>query len=73
MRDTTRKRGFSAAVEGMVRSLGATDSLSAANVELSAAVAASGDEVITYDKPVFDLSIYDEVWRVLEGGGHDAA
>jgi hypothetical protein len=56
----------------MVRSLSATGSLGAANVELSAAVAASGDEAIVYDKPV-DLSVYDEAWRVLGGGGHDVA
>ena len=72
LRDAAERSGFGAAVEGMVRSLGATGSLSAANVELSAAVAASGDEAVTYDSPV-DLSAYDEVWRVLDGGGHDAA
>ena len=72
LRDVAERSGFGAAVEGMVRSLGATGSLSAANVELSAAVAASGDEAVTYDDPV-DLSAYDEAWQVLEGGGHDAA
>jgi hypothetical protein len=35
-------------------------------------VAASGDEAVTYDKAV-DLSVYDEVWRVFDGGGDDAA
>jgi hypothetical protein len=66
LRDAAERSGFGAAVEGMVRSLGA------ANVELSAAVAASGDEAVTYDRPV-DLSVYDEVWQVLDGSGHDAA
>jgi len=72
LRDAAERSGFRAAVEGMVRSLEATGSVSAANVELCAAVAASGDEAVTYDSPV-DLSAYDEAWRVLEGGGHDAA
>ena len=72
LRDAAERSGFRAAVEGMVRSLAATGSVSAANVELCAAVAASGDEAVTYDEPV-DLSAYDEAWRVLEGGGHDAA
>ena len=72
LRDVAERSGFGAAVEGMARSLRATGSLSAANVELSAAVAASGDEAVTYDRPV-DLSVYDEVWQVLDGGGHDAA
>ncbi|MBR3385571.1 MAG: hypothetical protein IKG69_10295, partial [Atopobiaceae bacterium] len=72
LRDAAERSGFGAAVEGMVRSLGATGSLGAANVELSAAVAASGDEAVTYDRPV-DLSVYDEVWQVLDGSGHDAA
>lgn len=72
LRDTAEKSGFSAAVEGMVRSLGATGSLNAANVEISAAVAASGDEAITYDEPV-NLSVYDEVWQMREEGDSHAA
>jgi hypothetical protein len=72
LRDAAEGSGFRAAVEGMVRSLSATGSPGAANVELSAAVAASGDEAIAYDKPV-GLSVYDEAWRVLGGGGHDVA
>ena len=72
LRDAAERSGFGAAVEGMARSLAATGSLGAANVELSAAVAASGDEAVTYDEPV-DLGVYDEAWRVLEGGDHDAA
>jgi hypothetical protein len=72
LRDAAEGSGFRAAAEGMARSLSATGSPGAANVEPSAAAAASGDEAIACDKPV-GLSVYDEAWRVLGGGGHDVA
>jgi hypothetical protein len=72
LRDAAGRSGFRAAAEGMARPLSATGSPGAANVGLPAAVAASGDEAIAYDRPV-GLSVYDEAWRVLGGGGHDVA
>jgi transposase len=72
LRDAAERSGFRAAAEGMARPLSAAGSPGAANVEPSAAAAASGDEAIVCDRPV-DLSVYDEAWRVLGGGGHDVA
>ena len=72
LRDAAEGSGSRAAAEGMARPLPATGSPGAANVEPPAAAAASGDEAIVCDKPV-DLSVCDEAWRVLGGGGHDVA
>lgn len=71
LRDVSARSGFAAAVEGMARALDATGAVGAANVELSAAVAASADAAVTYDEPV-DLSEYDGAWEILEGGARDA-
>jgi len=72
LRDESAERGWSAAVEGMSRSLAATGGLDRASVALSAARAASGDERVEYDEEV-DLGVYDGALRLLEGGGRRAA
>jgi hypothetical protein len=56
----------------MLRALEATGGLDAATVSLAAARSASGDERVEYDEEV-DLAGYDRAFRVVEGGGHDAA
>ena len=50
-----------------MRSLGATGSISAPSLELSAAVAASGDARVEYGEPA-DLAGYDRAFELLEGG-----
>lgn len=67
LRDAASRSGWAAAVEGAVRSLGATGSISAPSLELSAAVAASGDARVEYGEPV-DLAGYDRAFELLEGG-----
>lgn len=71
LRDASEGRGFGVAVEGMLRSLEATGGVDAASVELSAAVAASGDERVDYDERV-GLSVYDSALHLVEGGADDA-
>ena len=72
LRDEAGQRGWRHAVEGMLRALEATGGLDAATVSLAAARSASGDERVEYDEEV-DLAGYDRAFRVVEGGGHDAA
>ena len=72
LRDACAEVGWAAAVEGMARSLAATGSVDAASVALSSAVAASGDARVAYDEPV-DLAPYDRAFRLVEGGGGNAA
>ena len=67
IRDSASRRGWAAAVEGAVRSLEATGGIDAATLELSAAVAASGDGAVEYDEPV-DLRGYDRAFELSEGG-----
>lgn len=71
LRDAASRRGWSAAVEGALRSLGATGAVDAATLELSAARAAAGDASVEYDEPV-DLSGYDRAFELLEGGAASA-
>lgn len=67
LRDAASRRGWSAAVEGALRTLGATGAVDAATLELSAARAAAGDASVEYDEPV-DLAGYDRAFELLEGG-----
>ena len=71
LRDAAAGRGWAAAVEGAVRSLAATGSISAPSLELSAAVAASGDARVEYGEPV-DLAGYDRAFELPGGGAADA-
>ncbi|WP_204212603.1 IS21 family transposase [Collinsella sp. An271] len=71
LRDSAARRGWSAAVEGALRSLGATGGVDAATLELSAAVSASGCGRVEYDEPV-DLADYDRAFELLEGGAASA-
>lgn len=71
LHDVSARRGWAAAVEGAVRSLGATGGVDPATLELSAARAASGDAAVEYDEPV-DLSGYDRAFEMLGGGAADA-
>lgn len=68
LRDVSARRGWAAAVEGAVRSLGATGGVDPATLGLSAARAASGDAAVEYDEPV-DLAGYDRAFEMLGGGG----
>ena len=72
LRDAGAEHGWAAAVEGARRALGATGSIDAATLSLSAAVAASGDERTEYGGAP-DLGGYDEAFRALEGGGAGGA
>lgn len=72
LRDACAEVGWDAAVEGMRRALASTGSVDAASVALASAVAASGDARTEYADEV-DLAGYDLAFRMLEGGGHDAA
>lgn len=71
LHDVSARRGWAAAVEGAVRSLGATGGVDPATLELSAARAASGDAAVEYDEPV-DLAGYDRAFEMLGGGAADA-
>ena len=72
LRDEAEAHGFSCAVRAMCGSIEATGAVDAATVGLAAARMASGDERVTYDEGV-DLGVYDRAFRLVEGGGHDAA
>lgn len=71
LRDVSARRGWAAAVEGALRSLGATGGVDAATLELAAARAAEGDALVEYGEPV-DLAGYDRAFELLEGGAAGA-
>lgn len=72
LRDEAEAHGFSSAVRSMCYSVEATGAVDAATVGVAAARIASGNERIDYEEDV-DLGAYDQAFRLVEGGGSDAA